>query len=156
VISRAVRGASGFSLLETLIAIVVIGSALLVAAEMLYAALASGSLARAKGTAAQAAQDRMELLAGIYARNRDAAELTPGEHGPESVVILNPVTHAELNRYSVAWTVSEVPDPRPGKILIARQIVVTVTPVDAEGKRNLKANLNKAVSLATIICGSPP
>ncbi len=63
---------------------------------------------------------------------------------------MNPLTGAVLNRFSVAWQVSVVPDPRPGKSLIARQVVVTVMPINAANEANYKPYLNKAAVVAGI------
>jgi len=148
-------GAAGFTLIEALIAILILASGLLVAGQMIYAALGCASLARSKGTAALVAQDRVELLSDLYARNRNAAELVLGDHGPEPVSILNPLTGADLNRYFVTWTVTPVPDPRPGRNLNARQVLVIVTPVTTRGAGNYRAGLNKTVSISTILRSGP-
>ncbi len=97
------------------------------------------------------AQDKLEFLADLYARDCGAAELATGDHGPDLVEVVNPLTGAILNRFSVAWQVGAVADPRPGKSLVARQVVVAVKPVDAAGETNHKAFLNKAVVVARIL-----
>jgi prepilin-type N-terminal cleavage/methylation domain-containing protein len=148
-------GTAGFTLIESSIAILILASGLLVAGQMIYVALSCASLARSKGTAALVAQNRVELLSDLYARNRNAAELTPGDHGPEPVSIPNPLTGADLNRYFVTWTVTPVPDPRPGKNINARQVLITATPVTTGGAGNFRAGLNKTVSISTILRSGP-
>ena len=140
--------ANGFSLVEMLIATLILASGLLASAQIIYSAMCSASLARSKGCIAIVAQDKLEFLADLYARDPGAAELTNGDHGPDFVPVVNPLTGGVLNRFSVTWQVSTVVDPRPGKILAARQVVVTVRPVNADDEPNYKAYLNKAAVVA--------
>lgn len=141
-------GMSGFSLVEMLIAIVILTFGLLAAAQIIYSAVCSASLARCKGNIAVLAHAKLESLSDLYARDPGAVELTEGSHGPEFVPVVNPLTGVVLNRFSVTWQVNPVADPRPGRRLTARQIVVLVRPVDAANNANYKAYLNKAALVA--------
>ncbi len=142
--------AAGFTLIEMLIALVIMTVGLLSAGQLMYVAMASASLARAKGTAATVASDKLEFLADVYRRNHLDASLTNGDHGPEVVQVTNPNTGTALNRFRVQWTVSTVPDPRAGKVLQSRLVRVTVTPIRGADTTNNRIGLNKVVSITSI------
>jgi prepilin-type N-terminal cleavage/methylation domain-containing protein len=147
------RTENGFTLVETLIALLILTFGLLGAGQLIYLAAASGSLARSKDAATVVAQDKLEMLAELYGRNPGAAALSLGNHGPEYVQVTNPSVEANnvLNRFSVSWTVTTVADPRAGHTLQARQVAVTVTPVHtSDNNNNFHAYLNKTVT-ATVI-----
>ena len=73
--------AEGFSLIEIMIALVILTFGLLATAQLIYISVGSGSLARSKQTASIAAQQRMEYLSDLYRLNPDAEDLAPGSHG---------------------------------------------------------------------------
>lgn len=137
----------GFTLVETLIAVVILTFGLLAVGQMLFATIAGTTLARSKSTAATVARDKLDFLADLYARTPAASQLAVGNHGPEVVQIPNPGGSTVLNRYNVNYTVSTVPDPRPGKVLNAIMVRVTATPITAAGQTNLKTSQNKVVSV---------
>jgi prepilin-type N-terminal cleavage/methylation domain-containing protein len=141
---------AGFSLIEALVALMILAIGLLAAGQMIYAALGSASLSRSKGTAAMAAQSKLQFLADQYRRDPLASDLCEGNHGGEQVKIANPIDNSTLNLYAVSWNVSPVFDPRPGKALKAKYIAVTVKPIQPTGADNSKAGINKVVSLAAI------
>jgi prepilin-type N-terminal cleavage/methylation domain-containing protein len=142
--------AEGFTLVEMLIAMFILTFGLLAAGQMMYAALGSTSLARSKGNAAVVAQDRLESLADLYRQNPGATDLTNGAHGPIQVEVLNPGNGQPLNRFNVGWNVATVPDPRPGRVLNARQVTVTVTPIGQGTTVNSRILLNKVVNVTAI------
>ncbi len=148
--TRFATSAAGFTLIEMLIALVIMTAGLLSAGQLMYVAMASASLARSKGTAATVASDKLEFLADVYRRNRLDASLTDGDHGPEVVQVTNPNTGAALNRFRVQWTVSTVPDPRAGKVLQAKLVRVTITPVRGADTTNNRIGLNKVMSISSI------
>jgi prepilin-type N-terminal cleavage/methylation domain-containing protein len=141
----------GFSLIEMMIALVVVAFGLLTAGQMLFTAASSTSLARSKGTAAIVAQNRLESLAILYLRDPSAADLAFGAHGPWPAVIANPTNGTVLNRYAVVWNVSPVPDPRPGVTLNSRLVEVRVTPILQAGADNSKPAMNKILNISTIL-----
>ena len=55
-----------------------------------------------------------------------------------------------LNRYDVTWKVENVSDPRPGKVLNARRVRATVTPVQIGGAENIRPGFNKVLNIVTI------
>jgi Tfp pilus assembly protein PilV len=140
----------GFSLVELLVSTFILTFGLLTAAQIVYAAINSASLARAKGNTAIVAHDKLEFLADLYACSPGAMELADGTHGPELVQIINPLTNTALDRLRITWQSSAVSDPRPGKVLAAKRVVVAVMPIDASGRDNHKALQNKAVIVAEI------
>jgi hypothetical protein len=144
------NAAAGFSLVELMIATFILTVGLLEAAQIIYAAMCSASLARSKGAIAVVANDKLEFLADLYAANPGAPDLAVGVHGPDLVSIVNPASGTILNRFQVIWQVSGVADPRPGKSPTARQIVVTVQPIDAANQTNDKAYLNKSAIVAGV------
>lgn len=140
------RPDAGFSLIETLIGMFILTMGLLSTGQLLYVAMTSSSLARAKGSAAIVAQNKLEYLADLYRQNSTHADLTVGNHGPEQVSLTNPTDSTVMNRYNVAWTVATV--VTNGKTLKALQVTVTVTPIQNTGtSTNNRAGLNKVVSL---------
>jgi len=147
---RAAGPDTGFTLVEMMIALIILVFGLLTAGQMIYASLRSESLARSKGGAALVAQTKLEFLSDLYNRDSAAADLTLGSHGPEQVQQLNPAVGNVLNRFDVSWTVADVPDPRPGTTLKAVQVTVTVAPITAAGARNYRAGLNKIVTITSI------
>lgn len=149
-------GKAGFSLIEVALAVAVLTFGLLAAGQLIGSSVGSGSLARSKGTASMAAQSKIEYLAGLYRRDPDAADLSIGSHGPEQTLVVNPADGSVLDRYEIAWTLADVPDPRPGKTPKARMVCVTATPIRPDGSANLKRTLNKAVSIATILSPKTP
>ena len=72
----------GFSLIEMMLALIILTFGLLTAGQLLYVAAGSSSLARSKGTAALAAQSLLESLASLYSQNPLAADLALGSAWP--------------------------------------------------------------------------
>ncbi len=147
---KAAGSGDGLTLVETLIAILILSFGLLATGQMMYVAMGSASLSRSKSSAAVVAQNRIDSLADLYRQNPSAADLTVGNHGPQQVQVTNPVDGTVLNRFNVSWTVSNVSDPRAGMVLQARQVAVTVTPVNTAGNTNNRISLNKVVSVTAI------
>ena len=144
-------GRQGFTLIEMMLALIILTFGLLTAGQLLYVAASSSSLARSKGTAAIAAQSLLESLASLYSQNPSAADLALGSHGPRQAVVVNPTDGTVLNRYDVNWIVENVSDPRPGKALNARHVRATVTPVQIGGAENIRAGFNKVLNIDTIL-----
>jgi prepilin-type N-terminal cleavage/methylation domain-containing protein len=145
----------GFTLIEVMMALILLTAGLLAAGQLIFATVASDSLARAKTTAAIAAQDKIEYLFALYVRNPLANELTIGDHGPQPVVIVNPLDGADLNRYNISWNIGMVPDPRPGKSIDARIARITVTPIESGGAANRQVRLNKILNVTTVFSPRP-
>jgi len=146
----------GFSLIEIMIALVILTFGLLATAQLIYISVGSGSLARSKQTASIAAQQRMEYLSDLYRLNPDAEDLAPGSHGPQEDIVENPVDGKILNRYRVSWSSAGVADPRPGKAPRARLVSATIVPIRPDGSVNLKPALNKTLTFSTIVSLKTP
>jgi prepilin-type N-terminal cleavage/methylation domain-containing protein len=141
----------GFSLIELLIATLVLTYGLLAAGQLISASLGSASLCQAKETASVMVRSKIESLMALYRHNPNSPDLMPGSHGPEQVEIINPLDGKILNKYESSWLVANLPDPSPGIAIPARLIVATARPVDSAGSPNFKAPLNKAISVSTIV-----
>jgi prepilin-type N-terminal cleavage/methylation domain-containing protein len=140
----------GFSLVESLMAILILSFGFMFVGRMIVSSVGSTTLSRSKSTAGLAATNQLEWLALKYRANAGDADLAVGNHGPQQVEIINPHDSRKVNRYSVGWTVSSVPDPRAGKTLMAVRVTVTVTPIGAGTETNNKVGLNKVVNVSTI------
>lgn len=143
-------GEAGFSLVESLIAILILALGMMFVGPMIADAVQNTSLSRSKDTASLAAANQMEALVRLYRANPGDANLSIGTHGPVQVEIVNPSDNSKLNRYSVGWTVAAVPDPRAGKTLNAVQVTATATPIGAGTAANITVRQNKVVSITTI------
>jgi prepilin-type N-terminal cleavage/methylation domain-containing protein len=141
----------GFSLIEMMIALVVLTFGLLTAGQMLFIAASSSSLARSQGAAAILAQDELESLAGVYQRDPLDLALSNGGHGPRQAEVANPVDGSILNRYNVTWDVSDVPDLRPGMRLNSKLVRVAIVPISATGAANSQPGMNKIMSVSTVL-----
>jgi Tfp pilus assembly protein PilV len=141
----------GFTITETLIALVVLTFGLLAAGPLMFSSIASTMLARSKTAAVVAAQAKLEDLESRYGQVPELEELKPGEHGPIQTKVVDPKNNTEINRFELTWEVATIPDPRDGKILAGRLITVRATPITSDGRRNFKAHQNKSTSVTGII-----
>jgi prepilin-type N-terminal cleavage/methylation domain-containing protein len=140
----------GFSLVEALMAILILSIGFMFVGQMMVSSIGSSTLSRSKGTAGVAATNKLESLALKYRANPNDSNLTIGSHGPEQVEIINPHDNNKINRYNVGWTVGSVSDPRSGVTLQAVLVTVTVTPIGAETTANNKVGQNKVLNVSTI------
>jgi prepilin-type N-terminal cleavage/methylation domain-containing protein len=148
---QGLSSAAGFTLIEMLIAMIIMTFGLLAVGRLMYAAMGSATLARSKGSAAIVAQDKLEFLADRFRQDPTHADFTNGSHGPQQVDVTNPANGRMMNRYNVAWTVSTVSDPRAGVTLKAKQVIVTVTPIRSTSTTvNNQTSLNKVVNVTSI------
>ena len=114
----------GFTLLEVMIAIVILTFGILAVASMQNSSLYGNSLANRLTEGTSWAGDKMEELLTISETDGD---LSKGKHGPE-------IAMSGANRYEVSWEV--IDDVNPSDPLTsAKLITVTVTWQD---KGNLK------------------
>jgi prepilin-type N-terminal cleavage/methylation domain-containing protein len=143
----------GFSLIEMLLALLILTYGLLGVGQLIFASLGSSALARSKETASFAAKNKLESLAYLHRLDPGAPDLANGSHGPEQAQIVNPLNGKTLNRYDISWVVSPVPDPRVGMALPAKTITVTATPINAAGAINKQILLNKVVIISSVISG---
>jgi Tfp pilus assembly protein PilV len=140
----------GFSLVEALMAILILSLGFMFVGQMMVSSVGSTTLARSKGTAGLAATNKLEALALKYRANPSDSDFTIGNHGPEQVEIVNPSDNSKVNRYNVGWAVSSVSDSRPGVTLRAVQVTVTATPIGSGTRVNNKVGQNKVINVTTI------
>ena len=146
----------GFSLVELMVAVFILTAGLLAAAQLLTVTMRLDALARSKSTAALAAQNKLERLADLYRQNPSAAELAVGTHqANELTKIRNPLTKNVLDVYEITWSVSDIPDPRPGIDPPGRIISVRATPVSAENVGNVNNFRNKTVTINAVVAAEP-
>ena len=141
----------GFSLIELMMSLVILTFGLLAIGQLLYTVASASSLARSKSVAAVVAKNKIESLADLYSRDPLAADLGPGNHGPLQTQVVNPIDGTILNQYDIGWTVANVEDPRPGKVVGARLVRVTISPIQSGGAGNSRPAFNKIVSIASIL-----
>jgi prepilin-type N-terminal cleavage/methylation domain-containing protein len=140
----------GFSLIEILMATALATVGLLAAFQLLLVAAGSATLARAQGAAVLSAMNKLESLSDSYSRDPSNGNVLPGNHGPETVRVINPNGGGVLNCFQITWTVDGVADPRPGKALDARRVRITVTPASAGGTVNYHPPFNKILNVTTV------
>jgi prepilin-type N-terminal cleavage/methylation domain-containing protein len=149
-------GAGGFTLIEMLIAIVILTFGLLTTGQLMYSTLSAASLSRSTQSAALIAQSKLESLSFTFAERANAPALKEGEHGPEEVEIMNHTENIALNRFQIRWKSSDLIDPRTGRKLKAKRVTVTVTPIGNTGRPNLRPSQNKTVSIAAVFSPMAP
>ena len=142
-------GSKGFSLVESLMAVLILAFGFMLTGPLLVNSVKSTTLAGSQSTAGLAAAQMLEDLAIQYRANPDS--FTIGTHDPVQVEIVNPNDNSKLNRFNVGYTVSAVPDPRTGKVLRAVQVTVTVTPIGSGTSANNQLGQNKVVNVTTIL-----
>lgn len=148
-------GISGFTLIEVLVAMLILSLGLLATGQVIFIALSSASTARSQGSAALVAQDKLEFLGDLCRRNPDAAELSVGQHDGGEVQF-DGGGGLILNRFAVSWTVSDLGDPRDGVRLHGKMISVRASPVDLTGQRNERVLLNKTVEITSVFHTGTP
>ena len=141
----------GFSLIEIMMSTALTTIGLLAACQILLISMSSVTLARSQGTAVLSAMNKLESLSDAYSRDPSNGDVLAGNHGPEEISIVNPNDGVVLNRFQITWTVDGVSDPRPGKILDARRIRVTVTPALPGGAVNYQPPFNKILNVTTVL-----
>jgi prepilin-type N-terminal cleavage/methylation domain-containing protein len=142
-------GTEGFSLIESLMAVLILALGFMFVGPMLFNSVQSIALSRSKDTAGLAAANQLETLARLYKANAADANLTIGAHGPIQVEITNPVDDSKVNRYNISWQVSSVLDVH-GAPLQAVQATVTATPIGSGTATNITKRENKIVNVSTI------
>jgi prepilin-type N-terminal cleavage/methylation domain-containing protein len=143
-------GQTGFTLVEMLVALIILSFGLLAAGQLTCLALDSRILARSKALAAIVAQSKIEFLSDRFQSDPEDPDIQSGAHGREVVTVVDPGATIDLNRFAVSWELTHVEDTRPAKVLRARKVTVTVTPIGMADKANLKAWKNKAVSMTSV------
>lgn len=124
----------GFTLLEVIVAIIVLTVALLGLAQLIMISVEKYDFARWDTKATQVAQSKLENLKSLFSTKVETgiedADLTNGDHGPDMVTLEAPAgTWGEPSNFWVRWQISDLTG---GQKLIA----VTVTPPVPNPRRN--------------------
>ncbi len=122
-------GRQGFSLIEMMLALIILTFGLLAAGSCYMLLPVPVRSPDPRGRQPLRLKAMLESLASLYGQNPSSRRSCSRSHGPRQTVVANPVDGTVLNRYDVNWTVENVSDPRPGKVLNARRVRATVTPV---------------------------
>ncbi len=145
------RSVGGFTLVEVLMALMIVAIGLLALGQEVTIGMSSASLARSKAAGALTAQSKLDQLENLYTRDPENEAISPGSHGPEPVETLDPVEGRLIARSAVDWVVSAVPDPRPGRVLELVRVTVNVKPVNSDDTLNVKTPMNKTVTMTSIL-----
>lgn len=116
----------GFTLLETMVALVILAIALLGLAQLFGLATYQNGLARYGTMAITVAQGKLEELKGSYNQELEtgnpSADLSAGSHGPDTVTLTAPSQSMQANwQFQVSWTVTDSSGNQ-------KTIVLTVSP----------------------------
>ncbi len=116
----------GFTLLETLIALMILAVALLGLAHLVGIAISQNAFARYTTVAIQVAQTKLEDLKSGYNAELESGtvypDLTPGTHGPETVTLEAPsYTRQGSRQFLVSWEVTSSAGTR-------KTVAITVNP----------------------------
>jgi prepilin-type N-terminal cleavage/methylation domain-containing protein len=154
--SHFFKNSQGFSLIESMVALIILTFGLLATGQILFTAARMGHLARAKSTAVIAAQSTVEFLSDLYRRNPAAEELMPGSHGPISTQVTNPVNDKVLDRYSISWISEAMPNSRQSSSPQGCILSVRVTPLVSSENERFTSLLNKTLTVTTLVSPEAP
>ena len=141
----------GFSLVEILIGLSLAGFGLLAIGQIFVSAANTANLARSKEHAALAARNKLEYLSDLYFRDSSHPDLNPGDHGPEQAPIRNPNNGRTMDLFRITWSIGNIADPRPGKVLSGLEITVTAVPIQNDGSLIANPYFNSTTVLSNIV-----
>jgi len=108
---RGEENERGFSLLELLVAVVVLGISLLGLAQLVGIAIQQNSEARVNTIGIEVARGKLEQLRAAYSWQMEsgepASELAAGLHGPEIVELPRVSEQFGVRRVLLQWTVTD-------------------------------------------------
>jgi len=142
---------TGFSLIETMIALLLAIFGLLTAGQLLGVSINCMSLARLKDSSILVARNKLEDLRDLYRFDPSHADLAAGDHGPEEITVRDPLSDDTLNRFRIKWSTSGVSEEWLTSYPAALSASVTVTPVSGSGSSFHKPPYNRKIRLTTIL-----
>lgn len=143
------RTNAGFSLVEMLVAVTVMGISLLGLAQLLGVAIQQNSSARYNTAAVEVARGKLEQLKAEYNRQLETgvsmADLTDGEHGPVEVALPSHSSQYSDRSVVMKWWVSSPSATR-------KNIGITVWPsgVSTDDANYVKLRA-KAITVNTVL-----
>ena len=128
---------SGFSILETLVAVSVLGISLLGMAQLVGLAVQQNAFARYSTAAISIARSKVEELKADYNQQlfsgTAAGSLTDGTHGPEDKVVQSGSEHSASRSLTVSWTVATTG--------LRKDVVVSVSPTGGPTQINWRSKV---------------
>ncbi|GAB4234032.1 MAG: hypothetical protein Kow00109_06960 [Acidobacteriota bacterium] len=121
-------GAAGFTLIEAMAALLILTISLLALAQLMLLALHQHEFAKNDAKALNLAQAKLEELRNLYGWEIDSGQaaeaLSPGLHGPETVILSVPEgTLQGTLGFQVSWQVTELESGR-------KEVQVSVSPLN--------------------------
>jgi len=146
--SKPIETNRGFTLLETIVAVILISIGLLMTAHLMVVAIEMHEATESDIKGIQLAQAKLEILKAQFSQSilggDTPMELTEGTHGPESLWIQTAGDNTQSHLYyDVTWDVVNLAG---GK----KQVTLTVKPTNAQYDP-ASTEYEDTVSIATIL-----
>ena len=147
------RCQEGFSLIETIVAIVIITVGLLTLAHLMTVSIMMHETTESDLKSVQLAQGKMESLKAQYnsfvASGDLQGDLSAGSHGPETVVIQTNDTNTQnLLSFNISWSIADMSGGM-------KQVTLSVSPVAAQstgdGEYGYSVNTVNPVTLTSVL-----
>jgi prepilin-type N-terminal cleavage/methylation domain-containing protein len=142
-------GNRGFTLLETIVAVVILTTGLLMLAHLTVVGIDMHERTESDVKAIQLAQAKMESLKSQFSQTilggQTPYELTEGIHGPETMMIQTTEYDTQNNLYfNVAWNITNLPR---GK----KQVTLSVQPMNYQGEYPTDTQSDETVSITSVL-----
>ena len=130
----------GFSLIEAMVALLILTISLLALAQLMFVSLDKSQFANYDTKAIHLAQAKVEELRNLFgwqiSSGQDASDLTAGSHGPETIALQAAGETLQGQRnFQVSWQVTNLAGGR-------KSVAVTVAPVIANPRQNETLTIN--------------
>ncbi len=140
------KRSAGFSVLELLVAVTVIGISLLGLAQLMAVAMQQNSFARYNTAGMEVARGKLEELKADYNRYLEtgvpATSLSDGEHGPETVALPSQTESYATRSLTVKWWVQSASATR-------KNVRITVWPTGERTDEDFLSKQAKAITVNT-------
>lgn len=142
------KPAAGFSVLEMVVAIAVIGVSLLGLAQLLSVAIQQNDFARYSTIGIEVARGKLEELKAAYNRQIETGalqdSLSDGEHGPENIVLPSYSSAYGFRTLAVKWWVDSPSAAR-------KNIRISVWPAGVATDESFNTQRSKAITINTAL-----